>query len=122
MFHLFLNGEVKGRRKLEISINGNPVESFDPFCRQYDATQTLNTEFVRIEGEEIRIQPYILPHHSKLTLEQLDFYKKRSDFVANVVAGFSAAFGIRDFIKSCENIDKCREQIPELFNFKPSYR
>ena len=81
VFHLFLNGEVKGSRKLEININGNPVEPFDPFCRQYPATQALNREVVRIDGEEMLIQPYVLPHHSKLTMEQLDFYKKRSDFV-----------------------------------------
>jgi len=82
VFHRFLSGDIKGRR-LEIFINGHQIEAFDPFCLKSKATQLLNQEIVRIEGNEIEIQPYILPHHSKLTQKEYDFYKNRSDFVNN---------------------------------------
>ena len=41
VFHRFLAGEVKGRRKLTIRINGHPITPFDPFCRKNEATQIL---------------------------------------------------------------------------------
>jgi hypothetical protein len=82
VFHYFLSGDVKGR-KLKIRINGHAVEAFDPFCLSNKATQLLPEEICRIQGQEVRIQPYILPHHSKLTQRELDYYKTRSDFLSN---------------------------------------
>lgn len=82
VFHRFLGGEIKGR-KLNISINGHEIAPFDPFCTTNRATQLLNQEIIRINGEEVSIQPYILPHHSKLTQKESDFYKSRSDFLNN---------------------------------------
>lgn len=82
VFHRYLSGEVRNR-KLEVHINGHPVEPFDPFCLNNKATQLLPEEIVRISGEEVRIQPYILPHHSKLTPKEHDYYQSRSEFVSN---------------------------------------
>lgn len=83
VFHRFLSGEVKGRKKLEIAINGHPVDAFDPFCRKNPATQMLPEEIIRVGGVDVRMQPYILPHHSKLTATEYDFYQDRSDFLSN---------------------------------------
>jgi len=83
VFHRFLAGEVKRRRKLTITINGHPVDPFDPFCRKNPATQMLPEEVVRVGGVKVRMQPYILPHHSKLTAQEYDFYQDRSDFLSN---------------------------------------
>lgn len=83
VFHRFLSGEVRGRKKLSLSLNGHPIEPFDPFCRKNSATQTLPEEVVRIDGVAVHIQPYILPHHSKLTAKEYDFYQNRSDFISN---------------------------------------
>lgn len=83
VFHRFLSGEVKGRKKLHITINGHVVEAFDPFCKQNSATQLLPAEIVRVDGELIQMQPYILPHHSRLTAKEFDFYQNRSDFISN---------------------------------------
>ena len=77
VFHRFLAGELKGRKKIAISINGHPVEPFDPFCRKSGA-QLLPEDVVRVGGETIRIQPYILPHHSRLSAKDYDFYQNRS--------------------------------------------
>jgi Histidine kinase-, DNA gyrase B-, and HSP90-like ATPase len=83
VFHRFLSGEVRGRRRLHIRINGHPVEAFDPFCRKNAATQILPDETVWIDDVAVQMQPYILPHHSRLTASEYDFYQSRSDFISN---------------------------------------
>jgi len=83
VFHRFLSGEVRGRKKISISVNGHVVEPFDPFCRKNSATQILPEEIVRIDESEVHIQPYILPHHSRLSARDYDYYQSRSDFISN---------------------------------------
>jgi len=83
VFHRFLAGEVKNHPKLSIRINGHLIKPFDPFCRKIKATQVLPEEIVRVNGQNVVIQPYILPHHSKLTANEYDFYEDRSNFVSN---------------------------------------
>lgn len=83
VFHRFLSGEIRQRKKITIRINGHPVEPFDPFCRKNRATQVLPEDIVRVDGKEIRIQPYILPHHSKLSAAEFDYYQDRSNFISN---------------------------------------
>ena len=83
VFHRFLSGEVKNRAGISIAINGHGVEPFDPFCRKNKATRVLPEDIVRVDGEEIRIQPYILPHHSRLTAAEYDYYQDRSNFLSN---------------------------------------
>lgn len=83
VFHRFLAGEVKQHPKLSIRINGHEIKPFDPFCRKNKATQVLPEEIVRVDGQEVNIQPYILPHHSKLSAEEYDYYEDRSSFISN---------------------------------------
>lgn len=83
VFHRFMTGEVKGRGKIALSINGHAIEPFDPFCRKNSATQMLPEEIVRIGESAVHMQPYILPHHSRLSAREYDFYQNRSDFISN---------------------------------------
>ena len=83
VFHRFLAGEVKGYCKISLFINGHPIEAFDPFCRKNPTTQILPEEIVRIGVAEVRMQPYILPHHSRLSVTEYDYYQSRSDFISN---------------------------------------
>ncbi len=83
VFHRFLSGEVKGRKKLAIRANGHPIAPFDPFCRKNAATQILPEETVWVDDMAVTMQPYILPHHSRLTASEYDFYQDRSDFISN---------------------------------------
>jgi hypothetical protein len=83
VFHRFLSGDVKGRKKVTMRINGHPIAPFDPFCRKNAATQMLPEETVWIGDEAVQMQPYILPHHSRLTASEYDFYQDRSDFISN---------------------------------------
>jgi hypothetical protein len=83
VFHRFLAGEVKGRKKLTIRINGHPITPFDPFCRKNSATQALPEDKVWVDDVAVFMQPYILPHHSRLSASEYDFYQDRSDFISN---------------------------------------
>ena len=51
----------------KIIINGNLVESWDPFVSTNSATQELPEEYIWSENTEteILIQPYVLPHRTK---------------------------------------------------------
>jgi hypothetical protein len=82
VFHRFLSGDIKGK-KIEIKMNGHAIEAFDPFCLSNKATQLLPEEICRVRGHEVKIQPYILPHHSKLSPREHDYYQTRSEFVGN---------------------------------------
>jgi hypothetical protein len=82
VFQRFMEG-IKGKPKLKISINAHELTPFDPFCLNNKATQLMPEETLRVGGDEIHVQPYILPHHSKLSPAEYDFYKDRSDFLNN---------------------------------------
>lgn len=84
VFHRFLSAEVPGyKKKLAISINGHPVAPFDPFCRKNDATQRLPEEIVWVDDVAVTMQPYVLPHYSRLSAPEYDDYQDRSDFISN---------------------------------------
>ena len=83
VFHRYLSGEYSKSPKIKISVNGHEVEPFDPFCLNNKATQHLPEEKIRIGNDKVVIQPYILPHHSKLSAREYDFYQDRSDFISN---------------------------------------
>jgi len=70
VFHRYLAGEADLTR-LHIDINNNPVQPIDPFLSSHKATQRLYEDIFTVEDHEIRVQPYILPHISKLTPDEL---------------------------------------------------
>lgn len=82
VFHRFLDGEIRGRKRLSLSINGHPVEGFDPFCRK-SGSQLLPPETVHLGAEEVYLQAYILPHHSRLSAREEAYYQSRSEFLSN---------------------------------------
>lgn len=66
IFHRFLTGEP-GFRKILIRLNGQAVEPYDPFFESSVATQKLPREHVQVGGGLVTIDPFILPHHSKVS-------------------------------------------------------
>ncbi|HCV67446.1 ATP-binding protein [Serratia proteamaculans] len=69
IFHRYLAGEAE--RRLTIAVNNRKLRSIDPFMISHNATQTLDAEVIKTaNGAIISIQPYILPHFSKLTVEE----------------------------------------------------
>lgn len=69
VFHRYLSGEAG---PLHIYFNGNPLKSVDPFLSNHKYTQRLQSEVFKIEGKNVSVQPYILPHISYLDKETLD--------------------------------------------------
>ncbi len=69
VFHRYLSGD-KDLNRISISINDNPVIPFDPFLLK-KSDKTMQEETYIVQGEKIKVQPYILPHISKMTQSEL---------------------------------------------------
>lgn len=69
-FHRFLSGD-DGGAKLAISINKQALPRIDPFLRNKRSTKVLPVESLPIEGAEVEFRPFILPHISKLSRDDL---------------------------------------------------
>lgn len=69
VFHRFL----EKRDRLQLWINHHSIEPWNPFLPDAQATQILPLEPLTFKGEAVRVQPYVLPHHSKI---DLDTYNK----------------------------------------------
>jgi hypothetical protein len=64
VFHRYLVPEP-GQSKINIFFNSTPLVAFDPF-NTTKSTELHSEEFL-YEKERITVQPYILPHHSKVS-------------------------------------------------------
>ncbi len=69
VYHRYLNGE-SGILKIQISINGEKVLPADPFLAK-KSVQAMDDETLVIHGHKIVVRPYILPHISKMTAEEI---------------------------------------------------
>jgi Histidine kinase-, DNA gyrase B-, and HSP90-like ATPase len=69
VFHRFL----EKRDRLKIWIGQHPIEPWSPFLPDAQTTQFLPVELLTFKGEIVTVQPYVLPHHSKITP---DTYKR----------------------------------------------
>jgi hypothetical protein len=82
IFHRYLSGEVRGKRPT-IRLNNRKIDALDPFYRDHEATQQLEPEPLEIGGRTIDIQPFILPHYSKLLPNQYDQLGGEEGFLRN---------------------------------------
>lgn len=73
VFHRFLEGADRFKQ-IAITVNSNPVKAFNPFNVNHPATQQLAVEKIKIHDSTISIQPFILPHHSKLSQQEYEQY------------------------------------------------
>ncbi len=71
IFHRFLAGEL-GLKKIRIAINKTDIEPYDPFAELNIATQKFPLEVVRFRDSEVRIQAFVLPHHSKVSAKEYE--------------------------------------------------
>lgn len=83
VFHRILSTETTGRRPVRISINGRPLEPFDPFHSSHPATQWHSSESFQLAGHRIRIQPFTLPHHQKVTRTEWKKYEGDGGYLKN---------------------------------------
>ncbi|MHD0314917.1 ATP-binding protein [Fusobacterium varium] len=69
VYHRYLTGET-GITKLKLSINREKVKAIDPFLIE-KSVQAMDDETLVIQGNKILVRPYILPHISKLTSDEI---------------------------------------------------
>jgi len=99
---------INGQRGLKLTVNGNPVQAWDPFLQHRPFAQRLPVEDIPISGHSIRVAGFVLPHLRYLTddearqaagpqgwLDQQGFYVYRRDRL--ILAG--DWLGIRGFRK-----------------------
>ncbi len=82
IFHRFLAGEL-GLKKIRISVNGTDIEPYDPFAELTIATQKFPLEVVRFRDSEVRIQAFVLPHHSKVSAKEYERLAGREGYLRN---------------------------------------
>ena len=80
VFHRFLEG-ADSFTKLKIAINNNPLKPFNPFNINHAATQEISVEKIKIRDKNIKITPYILPHHSKLSSQEYEQYATEDGYI-----------------------------------------
>ena len=66
VFHRFM---VRPR-PISIRLNGQAIKPWDPFLADDPATQRLPTESLGEPGDGVTVTPYVLPHHTRLSVEK----------------------------------------------------
>ena len=69
-FHRFVTGDDDGA-KLALSINKQTLPIIDPFLRTKRSTKALPEERLAIENAVVTFRPFILPHISKMSRDDL---------------------------------------------------
>ena len=82
VFHRFLSPD-RGKTAIKMDFNGNALEAFNPFGPSIPARQELPSETVRIEGRKILVQPYVLPHRSKVPTALYEQYAGEQGYLQN---------------------------------------
>ena len=63
VFHRFIDDP----RGITLRMNGHKISSWDPFLSNEAATQQLQEERLHLHGDVVKVRPYILPHHTRLS-------------------------------------------------------
>lgn len=71
VFHRFLSGEARRKKKLTITINGTKIDPWDPFARAEKHTISIPRREFDIAGDEgvgiVGYSPYILPPQERFS-------------------------------------------------------
>jgi hypothetical protein len=71
VFYRFIQEKAR-KRRLQIDFNGTALEGFDPFGPAVGARTELPLQEIRVEGSLVSVQPYVLPHHSKIPPQEYE--------------------------------------------------
>jgi hypothetical protein len=80
VFHRFLEKRQRFS-PIKIYINNNKIIPFDPFNIDHPATQQAAAEKVVLFGSTVNIQPFILPHHSKISQQEYELYATEEGYI-----------------------------------------
>lgn len=61
-----------GSKSVRLEIGNVVLDRWDPFLRDHPATQILPPERLEWGGRQVSVQPYVLPHHSRLSKEEFE--------------------------------------------------
>jgi hypothetical protein len=74
VFHRFLSGDARRRKKLAITVNGTVVEPWDPYAQKEKATEVLPQKEFELQTDggkgTVRYQPFVLPTQEKFSSRQ----------------------------------------------------
>jgi len=125
IFHRFLSGEARSRR-INIYLNEQPIEPFDPFNSSNPATIRSPKETINMRGESIEIQTFTLPHQSKTSQEEWNYYGGQEGYLKN--QGFYIYRGKRLIIRGTwlglarqtelRKLTRVRVDIPNSLDFE----
>jgi hypothetical protein len=82
VFHRFLDGE-RPFPKVRIRVNQRPLEAFDPFNSRHPATQRLPQEVIKVAQGSVVVEPFILPHHKKVSPRDWERYAGETGYLRN---------------------------------------
>ena len=82
VFHRYLSPDP-GHSSLHIDFNGTDLEAFNPFGPSIPARQELPEEKIILNGGVVRVQPYVLPHRSKVSAEEYQNYAGEDGYFQN---------------------------------------
>lgn len=66
VFHRILKGQGVPR----LHLNGRPIQPWDPFMEEEEATQSFPAEKLGLHGEQVEVTGFVLPHVSKISKEE----------------------------------------------------
>ncbi len=82
VFQRYMEGKSK-RARLAIHLNERPLKPYDPFYAAHEATQPLEEEPLLVANHVVVVQPYILPHFSKLGEREYERLGGEEGFIRN---------------------------------------
>jgi hypothetical protein len=84
IFHRFLQPDSgKQYSKIDIEVDGNILQAFDPFYSKHSATIGIQEEEITLNDGIIKIKPYIIPHYSHLSSVKYEELGGLEGFIKN---------------------------------------
>lgn len=63
---------MRGSNKVDFYLNERSIQMWDPFMSDNSSTTRMPSESLYVNGCEVKVKPYILPHQSKLSSEEFN--------------------------------------------------
>lgn len=80
VFHRFLEGEHKNK-KIRITLNNQEIKPHNPFNSNHPATLKIPEDRLSIYGKQYLVKPFILPHHSRVSVEEWQKYETSEGYI-----------------------------------------
>lgn len=80
VFHRFMDSSIP-KKRLKITLNNTRIKPFNPFNVKHPATQQMPSEKVILKNSVVEVQPFILPHHSKVSQQEYEQYATEDGYI-----------------------------------------